>query len=48
MNNLKFAAINPYIQTNIISPEEKEIRSQDFVEFGDRNEIGRASCRERV
>lgn len=38
MNNLKFAAINPYITTNIISPEEKEIRSQDFVEFGDRNE----------
>lgn len=35
---LTFAAINPYITTNIISPEEKEIRTQDFVEFGDRNE----------
>lgn len=32
------AAIDPYIQTNIISPTETELRHQNFVEFGDRNE----------
>lgn len=37
-DKVKLAAIDPYITTNIISPEEKELRYQDFVEFGDKNE----------
>lgn len=37
-NKLQFAAINPYIVSNIINDTESEIRSQDFIEFGTRNE----------
>lgn len=35
---LTFAAINPIIETNIVAPTETELRHQNFVEFGTRNE----------
>lgn len=47
MNNTKtdiiqaqvaFAAIDPYIQTNIVKPTETENRNRHFVEWGDRNQ----------
>lgn len=37
-SNLKFAALDPFITTNIIKPTETVLRHQDFVEFGERNE----------
>ena len=37
-SNLKFAALDPFITTNIIKPIETVLRHQDFVEFGERNE----------
>ena len=36
-SNLKFAALDPFITTNIIKPTETVIKHQDFVEFGERN-----------
>lgn len=35
--NVAFMAIDPYLQTNIISPTEKRIQGKDFVEWGDGN-----------
>ena len=34
---VKFAAIDPYIETNIVLPTETVIRGKDFVEWGERN-----------
>ena len=36
--NFKFAAIDPFITSNIINNNETELRRQDFVEFGTNNE----------
>lgn len=33
-----FAALNPYIERNTILPTESDIRGQQFVQFGDRNQ----------
>ena len=33
-----FSAINPYIQINIPSPKETDIRGKEFVAFGDKND----------
>ena len=33
-----FAAIDPYLQTNIVAPTETENRGRHFVEWGDRNQ----------
>lgn len=43
MNNtttkqVSFAAIDPYLQTNIVSPTETRNRARNFVEWGDRNQ----------
>lgn len=35
--NVAFAAINPYLEDNIIENVQKEIKGQDMVEYGDRN-----------
>lgn len=35
--NVAFTARDPYLLDNIISAEEKEIRGQDFIQYGDRN-----------
>lgn len=35
--NVAFAAINPYIEDNIIENTQKEIKGKEMVEFGDRN-----------
>lgn len=32
-----FAAINPYVTTNIVSPKESEVRGNDLIEWGDGN-----------
>lgn len=43
MNNTKesiplfFAALNPYLERNIVLPTESDIKTQKFVEFGDNN-----------
>lgn len=34
---LSFAAIDPYIETNIVQPTERSIAGRDMVEWGDRN-----------
>ena len=34
---IAFAAIDPYIETNIPSPTEKKVLGRDYVEWGDRN-----------
>lgn len=35
---MSFAAIDPYYETNIIEPTEKEIRGKDFISWGDSND----------
>lgn len=35
--SMHFAAINPYKDDNIISSEEKEVRGQEWISFGERN-----------
>jgi hypothetical protein len=35
--NVAFAAIEPYIESNIVSAKEKRLPGKDFVEWGDRN-----------
>ena len=32
-----FAALDPYLEDNIIKPTEKEVRGQNWVEYGERN-----------
>lgn len=34
---LNFAAIDPYIESNIISPKAKRVNGKDFLEWGDKN-----------
>lgn len=36
--NLKFMAIDPYVESNIVTADEKEIKSQGFIEFGTKNQ----------
>lgn len=33
-----FSALDPYLESNIVTNTEKEIRGQKFIEFGDRNQ----------
>ena len=35
--NVSFMAIDPYIETNIVSPTEKTIPGKDFIEWGTKN-----------
>lgn len=35
--NIKFAAIDPYIEDNIIKNVQKEVRGQEFISYGDKN-----------
>ena len=35
--NIAFAAINPYIEDNIIENVQKEIKGQDMISYGDKN-----------
>lgn len=35
--NVSFAAINPYAESNIISPKEKQYTGKEYVEWGDGN-----------
>lgn len=35
--NVAFAAIDPYIEDNIIKNVQKEIKGQDFISYGDKN-----------
>ena len=35
--NVSFMAIDPYIETNIVSPTEKTIPGKDFIEWGTNN-----------
>lgn len=35
--NVSFAAINPYAESNIITPQEKQFAGREFVEWGDGN-----------
>ena len=35
--NVSFAAIDPYVETNIISPTEKKVNGKEFIEWGDGN-----------
>lgn len=35
--NVAFAAINPYIQTNIVEATERAIRGREYIEWGDNN-----------
>lgn len=35
--NFSFAAINPYAESNMISPKEKQYTGKDYVEWGDGN-----------
>lgn len=34
---VSFAALNPFIETNIVSPEEKAVSGKDFIQWGDNN-----------
>lgn len=34
---VSFAALDPYLESNIVSPKETVVRGKDFVEWGDRN-----------
>lgn len=36
-SNFSFAAINPYAESNIISPKEKQYTGKEYVEWGDGN-----------
>ena len=35
--NIALAALDPYLERNIVSPKETVIRGKDFVEWGDGN-----------
>jgi hypothetical protein len=35
--NVTFAAIDPWLESNIVSPRETQVRGKDFVEWGDGN-----------
>jgi hypothetical protein len=35
--NIAFAALDPYLERNIVSPKETVVRGKDFVEWGDSN-----------
>ena len=35
--NVAFAAIDPYIETHIVSPAEKTLPGKDFIEWGTNN-----------
>lgn len=35
---MSFAAIDPYIETNIVEPTEKEVKGKDFISWGDGND----------
>ena len=35
--NVAFAALDPYIERNIVSPKETQLHGKDFVEWGDNN-----------
>ena len=35
--NIAFTAIDPYVETNIVSAKEKRIPGKDFIEWGDNN-----------
>ena len=35
--NVAFAALDPYLERNIVSPKETVVRGKDFVEWGDMN-----------
>ena len=35
--NVSFLAIDPYIETNIVSPTEKSVPGKDFIEWGTNN-----------
>ena len=35
--NVAFAALDPYIQDNIIENNQKEIKGKDIIEYGDKN-----------
>ena len=35
--NISFAAINPYVESNIVSPKETKYSSKEYVEWGDGN-----------
>ena len=37
-NNLAFAALNPYLESNIVSAKEEEIRGKDFISWGNNNQ----------
>ena len=37
--NLKFAAINPYVEDYIVRPTESVVRGKDFVEWGTKNKF---------
>ena len=36
-SNVAFAALDPYLERNIVSPKETVVRGKDFVEWGDGN-----------
>lgn len=36
-SNVAFAAIDPYIESNIVSPKETQVHGKDFIEWGDNN-----------
>lgn len=40
----QMAALNPYVEDNIVKPTEKEIRNQDFISWGDTNEYPQYLC----
>ena len=35
--NVSFAALDPYIESNIVSPKETQVHGKDFIEWGDNN-----------
>ena len=35
--NVSFAAIDPYLETNIVSPREQRMSGKDFIEWGTNN-----------
>ena len=34
---MQFAVVDPYLERNIVSPKETELKGKDMVEWGDRN-----------
>ena len=35
--NVSFLAIDPYVETHIVSPKERKLPGKDFVEWGTNN-----------